>query len=135
MTRPLTLRALAVLALIIMAEMVNGSVRALILTPRVGDFSARQISTLSACVLILLVAWACSPWLGAGTRRAQWAVGLLWVLLMMAFEVAVGRLVAGASWARLAADYDLTRGGLLGLGMVWLLCAPRLAHIIRQKWP
>ncbi len=133
MMRLLTLRALAVLALIIMAEIANGTVRALFITPQVGDFTARQIGTASGSMLILLVAWACSPWLGASTRRAQWAVGLLWVVLMMAFEVAFGRLVAGASWERLAADYNLARGGLLGLGMAWLLCAPWLAHTIRQK--
>ena len=137
LTRSLTLRALAVLALIIVGEMVNGTVRTLFITPRVGDLAARQIGTVSGSVLILMVAWVCSPWLRASTRRAQWAVGLLWVVLMMAFEVAFGRLVAGVSWARLAADYNLARGGLLGLGMAWLLCAPSLAHTIRQKraWP
>ena len=80
MKRAPTLRALAVLALIILGEIANGAMRALFITPRVGDFSTRQIGTLSGCVLILLVAWACNPWQGASTRRAQWAVGLLWVL-------------------------------------------------------
>ena len=41
-TLPLALRALALLALIIMAEVVNGTVRTLAIAPLVGDFTARQ---------------------------------------------------------------------------------------------
>lgn len=130
----LILRALAVLLLIILAEVLNGTVRQLLIMPLVGDFTARQIATATGCVFILLIAWATSPWLAASTRWDQWSVGALWMVLMLAFEVAVGRLVAGVSWERLAADYDLLHGGLLGLGMLWLLCAPRLAATIRKKW-
>lgn len=130
----LILRALAVLLLIILAEVVNGTVRQLLIMPLVGDFTARQIATATGCVFILLIARATSPWLAATTRRDQWAVGALWLVLMLAFELAVGRLVADVSWERLAADYDLRHGGLLGLGMLWLLCAPRLAATIRKKW-
>ena len=132
-TLPLALRALALLALIIVAEVVNGTVRTLVVAPLVGDFTARQIGTVTGCVLIGLIAWFGSPWLKAGSPRAQWAVGVLWLTLMMGFEVAFGRLVAGASWQRLAEDYNLARGGLLGLGMLWLLCAPRLAAVVRQR--
>jgi len=46
------------------------------------------------------------------------------MVLMLVFEMAVGRFVVGASWERLAGDYSLAQGGLLGLGMLWLLCTP-----------
>ena len=131
MPLPLFLRALAVLALIVVAEVVNGTVRALVVAPLVGDFTARQIGVLTGSVLIGAVAWASSPWLAARTLGAQWRVGALWVVLMLAFEVAVGRWLAGASWQRIASDYNLAQGGLLGLGMVWLGCAPWLAARLR----
>ena len=133
-TLALALRALALLALIIVAEIVNGTVRTWAIAPLVGDFTARQIGTVAGCVLIGLIAWFGSPWLNAVSRRAQWAVGVLWLTLMMGFEVAFGRLLANASWQQLAADYNLAQGGLLGLGMLWLLCAPRLAAVVRQRW-
>jgi len=133
LTLPLALRALALLALIIVAEVVNGTVRTLTIAPLVGDFTARQIGTVTGCVLIGLIAWFGSPWLKAASPRAQWAVGVLWLTLMVGFEVAFGRLLAGASWQQLAADYNLAQGGLLGLGMLWLLCAPRLAALVRQR--
>jgi len=133
LTLPLALRALALLALIIVAEVVNGTVRTLAVAPLVGDFTARQIGAVTGCVLIGLIAWFGSPWLKAPSPRAQWAVGMLWLTLMMGFEVAFGRLLAGASWQQLAADYNLAQGGLLGLGMLWLLCASRLAAVVRQR--
>ena len=133
LTLPLALRALALLALIIVAEVVNGTVRTLAIAPLVGDFTARQIGTVTGCVLIGLIAWFGTSWLKAASPGAQWAVGALWLTLMLCFEVAFGRLVAGASWQRLAADYNLAQGGLLGLGMLWLLCAPRLVGALRQE--
>jgi len=133
LTLPLALRALALLALTILAGAGNGTVRTLATAPLVGDFTARQIGTVTGCVLIGLIAWFGSPWLKATSPRAQWAVGVMWLTLMMGFEVAFGRLLAGASWQQLAADYNLAQGGLLGLGMLWLLCAPRLAALVRQR--
>lgn len=134
MTFPLLLRALAVLALIVLAEVVNGSLRALAVAPLVGDFTARQIGTGAGSLLIGLIAWFSRAWLQAGSARAQWAVGALWLVLMLGFELAVGRLLAGLSWQRLAADYNLAQGGLLGLGMAWLLCAPRVVAVLNEKW-
>ena len=49
------------------------------------------------------------------------AVGVLWLVLMLAFEVAFGRFVVGASWDRPAADYNVLEGGLLPFGMLVLL--------------
>jgi len=130
----LSLRAMAVLALIVVAEIVNGTVRTLLITPWVGDFTARQICTVTGCALILLIALRFSSWLKASTAVQRWAVGLIWMVLMLAFELSVGRLVVRASWVQLMADYDLVHGGLLGLGMLWLLCAPTLAaFLIRQS--
>lgn len=73
MPLPLFLRALAVLALIVVAEVINGTLRTLVVAPLVGDFTARQIGVLTGSVLIGAVAWACSPWLGC----APWVAARL----------------------------------------------------------
>jgi hypothetical protein len=39
--------------------------------------------------------------------------------------------VVGASWERLAADYNVLEGGLLPLGMLVLLLSPLIAGRIR----
>ena len=71
MTFPLFLRALVLLLLFTLAEVVHGSVRAFAFVLLVGDFTARQIGTVTGCALIGLIAWSTSRWLKADSRRVQ----------------------------------------------------------------
>jgi hypothetical protein len=68
--------------------------------------------------------------MGAGTRRAQVAVGAFWVLLMLVFEFALGRAL-GEGWDRILADYNPVRGGFMMLGMLFLFLSPMLAARLR----
>jgi len=62
------------------------------------------------------------------------AIGGLWLVCMLAFEVGLGRAL-GASWSRLAADYDPAQGGFMLFGMAVLLLAPTIAGRIRDPFP
>jgi hypothetical protein len=46
---------------------------------------------------------------------------------MLALDLGFGRWVFHLPWSRLAADFDLRQGRLLGLGMLVLVAAPLLA--------
>ena len=59
---------------------------------------------------------------------------LLIVVAMLAFEIGLGRGL-GASWPRLAADYDPRQGGFMLAGMAVLLFAPMIACRIRDPLP
>ena len=100
--------------------------------PLVGDFPARQIGVPTGSVLILGVACVFIRWVGAGTTPRLVAVGLLWVALTVLFEIGLGRLVLDLPWDRLAEDYDLTRGGFMGLGLLFMAAAPWLAARLRR---
>jgi hypothetical protein len=124
----------AVLVWLVMAvvEIVHGALRAAILVPIVGDWRARQIGAIVGAALVLVIAILASRWLGVRSRRAQLSVGALWLALMLSFELAAGRFLAGYSWARIASDYDLRHGGLLGIGMLVLALSPLLAARLRH---
>ncbi len=126
------LRALLIWLLLIAAETAHGIVRTLYLVPVVGDLPARQIGVATGSILILVIVWVTLPWLGAVGRRQWFGVGALWVVLMIAFEVALGRWVIGYSWSRIGADFNLADGGLLPLGLLVLLLAPWLAARLRR---
>jgi hypothetical protein len=79
-----------------------------------------------------LVAWLSILWLAARTRRELLGVGLLWVVLTILFEITLGRLILDLPWQRLFEDYDLTQGGLLGFGMLFLFLSPLLAARLRN---
>jgi hypothetical protein len=124
-------RAFAVFVLIAVAETLHGVARNLLLTPGVGDQLSRQVGVLTGSLMILAIAWLFAGWTGATTRPQLLAVGALWVALMVAFEVGLGRLF-GFSWDRILSDYDPRQGGLMLLGMGVLLFAPLLAAKARR---
>jgi hypothetical protein len=121
------LRASAVWVAILALEVVHGVLRTMLLLPIVGDWRARQIGVAIGSLLILLVAWLTIRWIGARTRSETLGVGLLWLVAMLVAEVTLGRSVFGYEWSRIAEDFNLARGGLLGNGMAVLLIAPWLA--------
>ncbi len=112
--------------LIILAETLHGMVREIFIAPVLGDLRARQIGVFVGCVLIFIIAWLTARWIGARSHRTQLAVGALWVVLTLVFEIALGRAL-GASWERILEDYNPARGGFMILGMAFLFLAPRLA--------
>lgn len=116
------------------AETVHGALRQMFLTPLVGDFPARRITFFTGMALILVIAWWLTPLLGAPDRRSRLWVGLLWAVLTLAFEVALGAAL-GYPAERIREDYDLGRGGLMGLGLLWMLFAPQLAARLRSASP
>jgi hypothetical protein len=56
----------------------------------------------------------------------------VWLLLTPMFEISLGRFVFGYSWARIGEDFDVLRGGLLSLGLLFLLMAPIIAARLRK---
>ena len=96
-----------------------------------GEFRSSQIGVFTGSVIILVIAVAFVRWIGAHRTTELLLVRFLWLVLTLAFEVAFGRFVVGASWERLAADYNVLEGGLLAFGMLVLLLSPLIAGRIR----
>jgi hypothetical protein len=131
----LLVRAAVVWLLMIGAEVVHGIARTLWLAPVVGDFHARQIAVFSGSLLILLIVSATIQWMRVPTKRLLFAIGILWAVFTVGFEIGFGRLILDASWDRLASDYDLTEGGLLPIGLLVMAFSPWLAARIRGGAP
>lgn len=127
-------RALVVWLIVIAAETIHGIARTLVLTPRVGDFRARQIAVFTGAAIILGITLACIRWIRPPHGRAALAIGGLWLVLTVVFEITLGR-ATGASWARIIEDYDLWHGGLLAFGMAVLALAPLIAAHLRGVLP
>jgi hypothetical protein len=121
------LRTLLVWLAIIALETLHGIARVALLQPLVGDFRARQLAVFTGSALIFGVAWFGVRWIRPTSAAQALGIGATWVGLTIGFELALGRLVMKLPWERLAEDYDLTRGGLLGLGLIVMLLAPWFA--------
>ena len=129
----LAARAFAVWLLLITAEVVHGIVRTLVLTPVVGDFRARQLGVFTGSLLILLITALTIRWIRANRPRTLLMIGSAWVVLTVAFEISLGRMM-GYSWERLGSDYNMLEGGLLPIGFVIMATSPLIAARLRGMW-
>jgi len=127
----ITTRAFAVWLVLIVAEILHGIARGVFLVPHVGEFRSNQIGVFTGSIIILAIALAFVRWIGATRTSHLLAVGVLWLGLTLAFEILFGRFVVGASWERLAADYNVLEGGLLPFGMLILPLSPLIAAKVR----
>lgn len=127
------LRAFAAWLVIVATESVHGTLRQLFLAPLTGDLHARQLSVFTGSALVFVIALLLVRWIGATRRQTLLWIGVLWLVLTLAFEVSLGRLL-GMDWQRILADYDVTRGGLMPIGMGVLLFAPLAAARLRRVY-
>ena len=57
----------------------------------------------------------------------------IWGVLTVLFEIGLGRPVLGLPWERLTEYYDVTRGGFMGVGLLFMAAAPWLAAWLRGR--
>ena len=124
-------RAFAVWLLIMFAESVHGTLRQLFLAPIVGDFASRRITFFVGMLLIFVITYFFIRWIRVETFLSLFAVGLLWAILTLLFEFGLGFFVLGYTRERMLEDYDVSRGGLMGFGIAFMIFAPVLAAKLR----
>jgi hypothetical protein len=125
------LKGIIVWLVFIVAESLNGTVRILWLVPSFGDIRAHQISFITGSFLVLTIATLFVRWLQAARVSQLLAVGVLWLLLTVAFEIVLGRFILAYSWEQISADYNVFKGGLMPIGLVLLTLSPLIAGKIR----
>jgi hypothetical protein len=119
-------RALACWLLIMTAESVNGTLRRLFLLPAVGELRAHQAGVAIGCAIVFSVTWLFTARTGPSSRPRPFLTGALWVVLTILFEIGLG-MIFGYFRERMLADYDLSKGGVMGIGLLFMLLAPFLA--------
>lgn len=130
----LVVRALFVWLVMMGVEFCHGALRTIFLLPLLGDRAARQVSVLTGSLLIVFIAYVFIQWIRAGSAGAQLVVGVLWLMLTIAFEVWVGHYVFKLPWESVAEDFNLLKGRLMPLGLVVLTVSPMIATRLRERF-
>ena len=128
-------RGLAVWLIIILAESIHGTLRQLLIAPIIGDLPARRIAFVVGMLLIFLIAYCFIRWISAPSTKSLFAVGVMWMILTLVFEFGLGIFVLNFSLERMLEDYDVSRGGLMGFGLVFVIFAPYSATQLRGIKP
>ncbi|MCB1748852.1 MAG: hypothetical protein H6977_13070 [Gammaproteobacteria bacterium] len=111
----------------------NGIVREKTYGRHLGERTAHQLSTLLAATAVGIVGWLLQRGWPLADVGVALRVGLAWLVMTIAFEFGFGHYVAGHSWQRLWADYDLRRGRVWGLFLAWLALVPPLVYLAGQR--
>lgn len=119
-------RALLAWLIIAVAESVHGILRRLFVLPVIGELRAHQTGIFVGCVIIFAIAWASIRWIGARSIPELLQIGVVWILLMAAFETSLGY-AFGYPLSRILQDYNIAEGRLMIFGMVFMLFAPAMA--------
>jgi ABC-type uncharacterized transport system permease subunit len=117
-------RALAVWLVILVLANLNGAVRELWIIPQIGELSGRALSTLILCGLVFFLTWRTIGWIRPVSAGEAVEIGVLWLLLTLAFEFLVGHYVFGTEWATLLEDYDVTKGRIWPLVLAFVVVSP-----------
>lgn len=127
------LRAVGLWFLLMAAETLQGLWRVKVLAIWTGDEFARDVAVFTGSLIILLIAFACIGWIPVHDTRTQLRVGATWVVLTIGYELALGRFALDRSWGEIASDFNVFRGRLLPLGLLFLFFSPLLAAWLRGR--
>ena len=124
-------RYLFVWLLLAVIAIANGVIRQATYGKRLSDLAAHQVSTATAIVATGLVVFLLNRVWPIESGKQAWAIGGAWLLMTIAFEFGFGHYVAGHSWSRLLADYNVLAGRVWALFLCWILVAPYLVFRLR----
>jgi hypothetical protein len=116
---------------IIPLAILNGAFREAFLNPRLEESYAQLISGTILLLLIFIVSLIFIPRIGKGKQKIYWRIGILWVVLTIAFETVFG-LTIGMTFAELLKAYDITTGNLWLFIVVFIGFAPWLIAKIKR---
>ena len=118
---------------LVVIAFVNGTIRQIGFQKALGDLHAHQLSTAMGITLFgIYFYWLSRRWKLESQSEAI-KIGLLWMVMTIAFEFALGRLILGREWALLLNDYNLFEGRVWVLVLLWVAIAPVLFYRITKK--
>ena len=110
----------------------NATIREVEYKRDVGELAAHQISTLTACILVGVYVWVLSNYLGIQSAGQAIGIGLMWLIMTVAFEVGFGHFIVGNPWSRLLHDYNVLHGRVWSLFVLWIAVAPYVFYEIKS---
>ena len=108
----------------LIAAVLNGAFREMVLVARFGPISL-PLSGISCAIIFTLITYIMFKCLGGTyTIREVLMLGLVWLLVTVAFEFVFGHYVLGSGWDELIEAYDVTTGNLWSVLLLFTFFLP-----------
>ena len=122
-------------AMVALCAIANGAFRAFMLQPVFDETVARMISCFMLITILLLISYySLNRTKLKFSDRELMVIGTVWLALTLLFEFGWGHFVVGRSWDELLVDYDILKGRLWVLVLIFTLLAPLIAgRSLRKK--
>ena len=111
----------------------NGTLRQFTYGRHMPELAAHQLSTLTGILLTGGAVWLLDRSWPIGSAKDAWIIGSCWLLMTIAFEFGFGHYLAGHSWSRLFADYNILEGRVWSLFLAWIGVMPWVIWRLRNS--
>jgi len=110
----------------------NGVLREKTFAKSMPELRAHQLSTVIGTLAMGVLIWfIIRRWPPASGREAL-VIGLLWLGLTVGFEFFLGLVLRKRPWAEVIGAYDLRRGRVWVLFLLWITVAPGLFYSLQK---
>ena len=107
----------------LMIAVINGTARDLWYKKHIGELLGHQISTILLIILFgFYIKFIINKFPPNSGKEAIY-IGLLWLIQTLIFEFGFGR-IRGNSWTKLFEDYNILKGHIWILILIWTTIAP-----------
>ena len=128
------LRAVGVWFVFLLIAFGVGAVREGVMRPRMGEPKAHVLGTLIAVSLMMLVIYAFIRRVhGSCSMTDLILIGVLWLIMTVAFEFGFFHFVMGRSWEALLTDYNVRRGRIWVLVLATVLLGPIIVGTLMKR--
>ena len=121
----MTISRAALTWLILLAgAIVNGALRQGVYAASMSELAAHQISCFTGTTLFAILIWAVTRHWPFRSRQQALRIGVLWLVMTVAWELLFGHYLFGWPWQRLFHDYEFWTGRLWIFVLASLVALP-----------
>jgi hypothetical protein len=111
---------------------INGWLREATYGKSMSKLSAHQISTVTGISLFAIYIYMLTGIWKLQSPAQALLVGVIWLLMTVAFEFGFGHYIMKHPWQKLFEDYNLRKGRVWVLVLIWVTIAPYIFFVIRS---
>jgi hypothetical protein len=110
----------------------NAILREKVMSRYLNELGSHQLSTFTLMILMSLYSWFIFSMLKINQAFDVWTVGITWLILTLLFEFMAGHYVFKNPWEKLFHDYNIMKGRLWGVFIVFITILPYLVYSIKN---
>lgn len=115
----------------VVLAIVNGIIRNNTYSHSMSELAAHQLSTILLILLFGIYIYILTGLFRIQSAAEAFTIGGVWLIMTIIFEFVFGHYMVGHSWSRLLQDYNVLKGRVWILVLIWTFVAPYVFYRLR----